>query len=110
DVMAPRIADAIAQTDLAIITVQRIATELRPVILDSLGLPAAVEWQVEDFARRTGLVCRACAPLENSILNRDRSTALFRILQESLTNVARHAQATEVDVQLIEEADAVVLT
>jgi PAS domain S-box-containing protein len=108
--VAARVADAIAQTDTAISTVQRIATELRPVILDSLGLPAAIEWQTEDFGRRTGLVCRARVPRGGTALPRDGATAVFRILQESLTNVARYARATEVEVAFTETAGAAVLT
>ena len=104
-----RIADATAQTDTAISTVQRIATELRPVVLDSLGLPAAVEWQTEDFARRTGLVYTVTAPRGEFELDRERATALFRILQESLTNIARHARAARVSVELTDDADNLVL-
>jgi PAS domain S-box-containing protein len=107
--LAERITNATDQTNAAIIHVQRIATQLRPAILDSLGLSAAVEWQVEDFARRTGLACRANAPRGETPLDSVRATALFRILQESLTNVARHANATAVDVQLTENAGAVTL-
>jgi signal transduction histidine kinase len=110
DGIAARIGDAVAQTDAAITTVQRIATELRPVILDSLGLPAAVEWQVEDFGRRTGLTCHTRTPEGDSALSRECATAVFRILQESLTNIARHAQATEVDVQWVEDPDIATLT
>ena len=105
-----RIKDAVGQTDIAITTVQRIATELRPVILDSLGLPAAVEWQADDFARRTGIGCQAVTPTGEFPLERDRATALFRILQESLTNIARHAQATEVAIDLAFGAGSVALT
>lgn len=101
--------DAIAQTDVAISTVQRIATELRPVILDSLGLPAAVEWQVEDFARRTGLKATTRVPPGGTAFTRSCATALFRILQESLTNIARHARATQFEVQLIDQDDGPVL-
>jgi signal transduction histidine kinase len=104
-----RVDDAVSQTDVAISTVQRIATELRPLILDSLGLSAAVEWQTEDFARRTAVKARATVPNRDVSLDRDRATALFRILQESLTNVARHAQAANVDVSLRQETDSVVL-
>lgn len=104
-----RVADAIAQTDVAISTVQRIATDLRPVVLDSLGLPAAVEWQVEDFARRTGLVWHVSAPRGRTALERDRATAIFRILQESLTNVSRHANALKVEVEFAETADLATL-
>lgn len=108
--LAARVADAKVQADTAISVVQRIATELRPVILDALGLPAAVEWQAEDFARRTGLACQARVPEDTPAVDRERGTALFRILQESLTNVARHAHATRVAVELTEEAEAIVLT
>jgi signal transduction histidine kinase len=87
-------------TDTAITSVQRIATELRPVVLDSLGLCAAIEWQAKDFETRTGIRCSATVPEVSSTLSRDHSTALFRILQESLTNVARHSKATLVEIEL----------
>jgi PAS domain S-box-containing protein len=87
-------------TDVAIATVQKIATELRPVVLDSLGLCAAIEWQANDFETRTGIKCSVTVPESDLRLDRDRSTALFRILQESLTNVARHSAATRVEVEL----------
>ncbi len=108
--MAARIGDAVVQTDTAITTVQRIATELRPIILDSLGLSAAVEWQVEDFARRTGLTYRTREPKAESTLGRECATAVFRILQESLTNIARYARATTIDVQYVENSDDATLT
>ena len=105
-----RVTDATALTDTAITTVQRIATGLRPVILDSLGLPAAIEWQVEDFARRTGLACNVTVPGGEFTLDRERATALFRILQESLTNIARHAGASTVKVSLVQLDSAIELT
>jgi signal transduction histidine kinase len=98
-----------AVTDMAIQSVQKIATELRPVVLDSLGLCAAVEWQARDFQARTGIACTATVPEQDVPLDRDRSTAMFRILQESLTNVLRHAQATRVDILLRPEAGQLVL-
>ena len=88
-------------TDAAIRSVQTIATELRPVVLDSLGLCAAIEWQAREFQERTGIQCAAFVPEEEIRLDRDRSTALFRIVQESLTNVARHASATKVEIRLL---------
>jgi signal transduction histidine kinase len=97
-------------TDAAITSVQKIATELRPVVLDSLGLCAAIEWQARDFEGRTGIECRATVPELDQPLERDRSTALFRILQESLTNVARHAEATRVEIDLSCEDGWVSLT
>ena len=96
-------------TDAAIQAVQKIATELRPVVLDSLGLCAAVEWQARDFQTRTGIACAATVPEQDLPLDRDRATAVFRIVQESLTNVLRHAQATQVEILLRPEADQLVL-
>ncbi|PWU09222.1 MAG: hypothetical protein C5B50_27860 [Verrucomicrobia bacterium] len=99
-----------ATTDAAIWSVQRIATELRPVVLDTLGLCAAIEWQAKDFESRTDIPCTARVPSEDIHLNGECSTALFRILQESLTNVARHAGATRVEIELRPESDTLVLT
>lgn len=110
DQILDKLKDLSAQTDTAIRTVQRIATELRPVVLDSLGLAAAIEWQIEDFEKRTDIRCRVAVPAHDPPLNRDQATACFRILQESLTNVLRHAQATKVDVKLCEEDGHLLLT
>jgi len=86
--------------DTAIKDVRRLASELRPVVLDQLGLPAAVEWLAGDFQRRTGIDCRVRAHLPDTTLPADVSTGLFRILQEALTNVARHSGASRVEVTL----------
>ncbi|TAJ94214.1 MAG: PAS domain S-box protein [Gammaproteobacteria bacterium] len=110
DRVIDKLKDVTAQTDAAIRTVQKIATELRPVVLDSLGLAAAIEWQVEDFEKRTDIRCRVAVPEHDPPLNRDQATACFRILQESLTNVSRHAQATQVEVKLCEEDGHLLLT
>lgn len=80
--------------------VRNLASELRPAVLDSLGLPAAIEWETQQFTRRTGIPCTLDLPEEPLALDADRSTDVFRILQEALTNVARHSQAHHVDVQL----------
>jgi signal transduction histidine kinase len=86
--------------DETIRSVRRISTELRPGILDDLGLVATVEWAVEEFGTRTGTKCHLNLPEEDVAVEPDRATAIFRILQETLTNVARHAGATEVEVRL----------
>ncbi|HQI83452.1 MAG TPA: sensor histidine kinase [Anaerolineae bacterium] len=86
--------------DDTIRTVRRIATQLRPGLLDDLGLAAAIEWQTQDFARRTGLAHTLNLGDHDLDLDPDLATALFRIVQESLTNVARHAEATYVEVVL----------
>jgi signal transduction histidine kinase len=89
--------------DGAIQSVRRISTELRPGILDDLGLVAAVEWTAEEFEARTGIECYVSLPEADLEMDGEHATALFRILQEALTNVARHAKATQVIVRLSEE-------
>jgi len=83
-------------------TVKRVSTELRPGVLDDLGLMAAVEWQVQEFQERTRIKCDFTTEGEDLNLDRDLATGVFRILQEALTNVARHANATKVKVRLNE--------
>jgi PAS domain S-box-containing protein len=95
--------------DSAADAVHRIASELRPGILDKLGLEAAVEWYVGEFERRTGISCRLTSSLGGEALDPDHATALFRILQEALTNVARHAAASAVEICLAAKAGRVLL-
>jgi two-component system sensor histidine kinase UhpB len=89
--------------------VRTLATELRPAVLDDLGLLAAIEWETQQFARRTGIACTLELPATLPPLDADRSTDLFRILQEALTNVVRHAAAQHVDVQVRETPAELVL-
>jgi PAS domain S-box-containing protein len=95
--------------DETIQSVRRIATELRPGILDDLGLVAAVEWAAEEFQARTGTKCELSLPGVDIALDPERATALFRILQETLTNVARHTNAARVDVRLAQENGNLIL-
>jgi len=89
----PILARAGGLVDQTITLIRRIASDLRPQLLDDLGLAAALEWLVSEFGKRTGVRCRfQCLPSELNV-PRDTATALFRIVQEGLTNVARHAQA-----------------
>lgn len=90
-------------------TVRRISSDLRPRFLDDLGLIAAVEWQLQQFQSRTGIDCNCETALDKWDLDPDRATAVFRIFQEILTNVLRHAQATRVHVEILKDSDAVVL-
>jgi len=90
-------------TDITIKTVKKISTELRPGLLDDLGLVAAIEWQAEEFQNRTGITCRLDVDPEDIMVEEKRSTTLFRIFQETLTNIARHAHATAVTVSLKEK-------
>ncbi len=95
--------------DSTIQTVRRVATELRPGLLDDLGLAAAIEWQAQEWAERTGINCELYLGDEEIVLDRDLATAIFRVFQEALTNVARHAEATEVQVELEQGPDESVL-
>jgi PAS domain S-box-containing protein len=95
--------------DETIQTVRRIAAELRPGLLDDLGLVATIEWASEDFEVRTGIPCRLNLPVKDIEANSERATAVFRIFQETLTNVVRHAHATEVQVRLAQENGQLIL-
>jgi signal transduction histidine kinase/DNA-binding response OmpR family regulator len=90
--------------------VRRVATELRPGVLDDLGLVAALEWQAQEFAGRTGIECELHLGQEDVTLGRDLYTTVFRIYQETLTNVARHAEASLVRVDLEIGLDELVLS
>jgi PAS domain S-box-containing protein len=83
-------------------SVHNITTELRPSLLDDLGLPAAIEWQAADFQKRSGIRCQAHIVGQNSLIAKELATAVFRIFQETLTNIARHAKATLCKVNLTE--------
>ena len=98
-----------AHIDATIQTVRRIATELRPGILDDLGLVAAIEWHAQEFQKRTAIECVVTSDLKDPILDQDLNTAFFRIFQETLTNIIRHAQATRVEVHLQQEESTLVL-
>jgi signal transduction histidine kinase len=98
-----------ATIDETVVTVRRIATELRPGVLDDLGLVAAMEWQTADFERRSGIRCTIRAPIDDQLIEPSVSTTMFRILQESLTNVARHSGASSVTVTLEHADESLVL-
>jgi two-component system, NarL family, sensor histidine kinase UhpB len=89
--------------DATIASVQRIAAELRPSLLEDLGLSAALQQEARRFQERAGVVCEVVVPDLPRPLSMERATAVFRIFQEALTNVARHAAATQVRVELMEE-------
>jgi PAS domain S-box-containing protein len=96
-----QLADSIIQS------IRRISTELRPAVLD-LGLAAAVEWQVQEFQARSGILCKVRL-LTREVVASNASTAMFRIFQETLTNVARHAKATRAEVVLEKQRNRLVL-
>lgn len=100
--------DILGHIDEAIQSVRDICTELRPGILDDLGLAAALEWQLKQFEEMTGIRCSFFSSGDGE-LDREANIALFRITQEALTNIARHAEATAVEVRLVREGDELVL-
>jgi len=95
--------------DTTIQTVRRISTELRPGLLDDLGLAATIEWQLQEFQARTGIEGKLISAPEETTLDANGATTVFRIFQEILTNVVRHAQATRVEVTLEETATHLIL-
>jgi signal transduction histidine kinase len=109
DSINDRIKDLMRLTDNTIGTVRRIATELRPPILDDLGLIAAIEWQLEQFKRRSCLSCQISSNIENLEVKDEFAITVFRIFQESLTNIMRHANADTVTVSLTEKDDNLIL-
>jgi PAS domain S-box-containing protein len=90
--------------EIGIETVKRLATDLRPPALDHLGLAAAIRWEAMAFRSRTGLRCTVRASKDHTRLTKDQQVVLFRIFQETLTNIVRHAQASAVHVVLVERA------
>jgi signal transduction histidine kinase len=95
-----KIAEMGALVDGTANIIRKLCTELRPGILDDLGLTAAIEWQAREFSKRTGIRCAVTTSADGVALDPDQTTAAFRIFQEILTNVARHAQASRVNVRL----------
>jgi signal transduction histidine kinase len=107
--LAEKVKSMSGLVDEMVRSVRRIAAELRPGVLDDLGLVAAIEWQAREFQKRTGIGCKLSTALDNVALPPQLSTAVFRILQETLTNVARHAQASHLTVSLAAKAKRLVL-
>ena len=97
------------QIDAAVKSVRQIINDLRPNVLD-LGLTAAVDWQIAEFQRRTGLSCELVSHNHDLHVSDRCATTLFRILQESLTNVSRHARATKVRVELAVDPESISMT
>jgi len=100
DALISRLNDMMKQIEETIRTVQQISAQLRPSILDHFGLIAALEWQAKEFQRQTSIRCKYSFPDEDVEIPENKTIAIFRIFQEVLTNIARHSQATRVDINL----------
>lgn len=109
DALQEKLSGMSKMADEIIGQVRRISAALRPGVLDDLGLVAAIEWQASEFESRTGISCTVRCEGEELTLDREASTQVFRIFQEALTNVARHAEANHVDVRVGTHADWYVL-
>jgi len=103
-----KVRGALHHIDATVKTIRTIINNLRPAVLD-LGLNAAIEWQVAEFRRRTGIACDLHMAEQEFAVDDVRATSLFRILQESLTNVIRHAEATHVVIELYQEDNRLVM-
>lgn len=100
---------AIDLVDETVRMARRIALDLRPSLLDDFGLAAAVEWQLDDFAKRSGIRQHVAVDVDESVVSPAVATAAFRILSEALTNIARHAGASAVDVRLATDGSRLTL-
>ncbi len=98
--LSQKIAEMTQLVDETIVEVREIATDLRPGLLDHFGLAVAIEWLFKDFTERTGVDCKLIVTPEELAINRDSTTLLFRVAQEAMTNVARHANATTLKIAL----------
>ena len=106
--LAGKLTDMQLLVDGTVAATRRISADLRPLVLDDLGLAAAVEWLVQGFSSRTGIKCELAMGSDVE-LGEPYATAFFRVLQESLTNIAKHAQAKQVEVTLERDGDEVAL-
>lgn len=95
---------------MTIHSIKRLSSDLRPAILDDFGLSAAIEWQAEEFESRTGTRCEVSLEVNDAVIGADVSTAVFRILQEAMTNIMRHAGAAKVRLELKESPGELVFT
>jgi signal transduction histidine kinase len=102
DTMMGRVQQMNGLLDDSIQTVRKIAGQLRPALLDQLGLMPAMEWQAKEWQSRTGIICQIDMLIEEPHFSHEQATELFRVFQELLTNIARHAEATKVTVVLDE--------
>ncbi len=108
-ILKEKIDSSLKLIDNSIDAIQRIAEKLRPNVLDELGISAAIDWQAKDFSERTGIECNCELQKEEILLEKEKSTAVFRIFQEALTNVARHANANKVFISLKEFKENLIL-
>jgi PAS domain S-box-containing protein len=106
---APLLAEAMAQADTALDTVRRVIADLRPSVLDQLGVWDAIDWQASQLEAQSGVPCHCKIAPGLPSLGPDGDAMLFRIVQEALTNIARHAKATSVEIRAFRDGDGLLL-
>jgi signal transduction histidine kinase len=95
--------------DDLVVKVKKITTELRPSVLDSFGLSAAIEWQIQEVKKETNIVFNYLIEPESIVIDKERTTALFRIFQEAITNIIKHSKANTVDIYLEKDNDSIIM-
>ncbi|MEO8085736.1 MAG: histidine kinase [Bacteroidota bacterium] len=105
-----KVSEIIENVDVTIKSIRKISSELRPFVIDDLGLIAALDWQCREFEKRFAIPCTLNTKLKDQHFEKPLNTAVFRIYQETLTNIARHSKATEVKSKASLEGDNLVLT
>lgn len=110
ELVAPKLAGIDTELDQAVNTARSISRSLRPTALDTLGLCAAIEVFAQEFQTRTGIACGVDVNGDDQTLSPDLATTIYRIMQEAMTNVVRHAQASEVTIRIFMDADIVKLS
>jgi PAS domain S-box-containing protein len=109
DPIQTKIDTLLALTESTIATTRELSLSLRPGILDDLGLVVAINWEIKRFKEKTGIICTFQSDVEEITIPEKHTTTLFRISQECLTNIARHANATKVEITLIEKGENLIL-
>lgn len=105
-----KIADVLNDVDSTIQNLRKIATELRPGILDTLGLADSIQWLAKEFQKKTNILCRLELKVNEQNFEKDISTCFFRICQEALSNISKHAEASEINIRLLKVRQDLVLT
>jgi len=110
NLLVNKLQSLIGLIELSLQSVRRISSDLRPAVFDHFGLKEAIQWEATKFQARTGIRCRVAWDVKEGLTDRTRQLAVYRILQEALTNVARHAHAGAVRISLRERGKGLTLT
>jgi signal transduction histidine kinase len=110
EIVDKKVKDIISVLNETVETVRRISSQLRPGLLDDIGLSAAIDWQLNEFEKRSNLKINFISSHNEILLSNKVKTAIYRIFQESLTNVSKHAEAKQLSVSLLDVGSNIVLS